>query len=226
MEEAGEMREGEVEGVAVEEIEEEVKEEKEEEWMPRTKLGRLVKEGKIKSIEEALHSGYPLKEYQIVDILVPDLSEEVLDINLVQRMTDSGRRVKFRICAVVGNKDGCVGVGLGKDALVGVGITKAIRNAKLNLIYVERGCGSWECNCNEKHSVPFKVVGEAGSVDIVLKPAPRGVGLVAAETAKKVLEFAGIKDVWTQTKGETRTTFNLAKATYDALKKTVMMKTL
>lgn len=198
---------------------------KEEEWVPRTKLGMLVKEGKIKSIEEALRSRYPLKEYQIVETLIPDLSEEVLDINLVQRMTDSGRRVKFRVCAVVGNKDGYFGVGLGKDALVGAGITKAIRNAKLDLMYVERGCGSWECNCNSQHSVPFKVVGKYGSVEITLKPAPQGLGLAAGVISKRVLEFAGIEDVWAKTKGKTRTTFNLAKATYEALSETAAVKT-
>ena len=218
------------EAVELEEIDikEEVEEveigEEWEEWSPKTALGRLVKEGKIKTMEEALKSRYPLKEPQIVDFLLPDLSEEVLDINLVQRMTDSGRRVKFRICAVVGNKDGFVGVGLGKDALVRNGILKAIRNAKLNIAFVERGCGSWECNCSEPHSVPFKVVGKSGSVRITLKPAPRGVGLVAGETPKKVLEFAGIKDVWTRTKGETRTTFNFAFATFDALKKIALIR--
>ena len=101
----------------------------EPEWTPTTRLGIQVKEGEIGSFEEALGSRYPLKEYQIVDALLPDLSDEVLDINLVQRMTDSGRRVKFRICVVVGNKDGYLGIGLGKDVLVRNGIVKAVRMA-------------------------------------------------------------------------------------------------
>jgi small subunit ribosomal protein S5 len=197
-----------------------------EDWIPKTRLGMLVQAGKIKSIEEALCSRYPLKEYQIVDTLLPDIDEEVLDINLVQRMTDSGRRVKFRVCVVVGNKNGYMGMGTGKDGLVGGGITKAVRDAKLNLTYVERGCGSWECSCNEKHSVPFKVVGKSGSVEVMLKPAPRGLGLAAGGIAKKVLEFAGIEDVWSKTRGKTRTTFNLALATYDAIRKTTTMKTV
>jgi small subunit ribosomal protein S5 len=58
-----------------------------------------------------------------------------------------------------------------------------------------------------------------------LKPAPRGLGLAAGGTAKKVLKLAGIKDVWTRVTGETRTTINFAKATYDALKQTTMVKT-
>jgi small subunit ribosomal protein S5 len=195
------------------------------EWTPATKLGVQVQSGEIKSFEEALRSKYPLREYQIVDALLPDLNDEVLDINLVQRMTDSGRRVKFRICVVVGNRDGYLGIGLGKDALVRNGIVKAIRAAKLNIAYIERGCGSWECNCDTRHSIPYKVVGKSGSVEIMLKPAPKGIGLAAGNIPKRVLEFAGVNDVWAKTKGKTRTTFNLAVATYEALRRTALVKT-
>jgi small subunit ribosomal protein S5 len=159
-------------------------------------------------------------------MLLPDISDEVLDINMVQRMTDSGRRIKFRVCVIVGNRDGYLGIGLGKDALVRNSITKAIRDAELNLTYIERGCGSWECDCNEKHSLPFKVSGKSGAVEITLKPAPKGLGLAAGDIPKKVLEFAGVQDVWAKTNGSTRTTFNLALATYDALRKTATIKTL
>jgi small subunit ribosomal protein S5 len=195
-------------------------------WKPVTRLGMLVQSGDIKTIEEALHSTYPLKEYQVVDALLPELSEEVLDINLVQRMTDSGRRVKFRVCVIVGNKDGYLGIGLGKDALVRSGIEKAVRDAKLHLINIKRGCGSWECTCGETHSIPFKVVGKAGSVKITLKPAPKGIGLAAGDIPKRVLEFSGIKDIWASSEGQTRTTFNQAFATFNALQQTAMVKTL
>ena len=195
-----------------------------ENWKPVTRLGTLVQNGEIKTIEEALGSKYPLKEFQIVDALLPELSEEVLDINLVQRMTDSGRRVKFRVCTIVGNHDGYLGIGLGKDALVRSGIEKAVRDAKLNMIYAERGCGSWECNCGGAHSIPFKVVGKSGSVVITLKPAPKGIGLATGNIPKRVLDFAGVMDVWAQTQGQTRTTFNQAYATFDALRKTTLMK--
>lgn len=197
-----------------------------EAWTPVTQLGAMVQRGEIKSIDEALRSRHPLKEYQIVDALLPDLSEEVLDINLVQRMTDSGRRVKFRVCAIAGNNDGYIGIGLGKDVLVRNGIVKAVRAAKLNLTCIKRGCGSWECNCGENHSIPFKVVGKSGSVEITLLPAPKGIGLAAGDIPKRVLAFAGVKDVWTQKKGRTRTTFNQALATYNALKNIVAVKTV
>ncbi|AGB50174.1 ribosomal protein S5/S2 [Methanomethylovorans hollandica DSM 15978] len=189
----------------------------EEEWIPQTRLGKLVQEGQITSMDEAIDSGLPLRESRIVDILLPNLEDEVLDINMVQRMTDSGRRVKFRATVIVGNGDGFVGLGQAKDNQVGPAIRKAIENAKINLVRVKRGCGSWECACGLNHTVPSEVMGKAGSVIVVLMPAPRGLGLAAGGTAKKVLEKAGIKDVWTRTEGTTRTTLNFAKATFNAL---------
>ncbi|MDI6903401.1 MAG: 30S ribosomal protein S5 [Methanocellales archaeon] len=200
--------------------------EHEEVWVPKTRLGRLVLEGKITSIEEALASGFPIKEPQIVDALLPDLVDEVLDINMVQRMTDSGRRIKFRAVVVIGNGDGYVGLAGGKDVQVGPAIRKAIDAAKLNLIQIRRGCGSWECGCGLPHTVPFEVKGKAGSATVVLKPAPRGLGIASGEAIKKVLELAGIKDVWTFSRGETRTTLNFAKATYAALKQTATIRGL
>ena len=196
----------------------------EEEWIPKTRLGRLVKEGEVATMSEAIHSGLPLKEPQIVDILLPEIRDEVLDINMVQRMTDSGRRVKFRAVVIVGNENGFIGLGEGKDVQVGMAIRKAIDSAKINIMNIKRGCGSWECGCGLEHTVPFEVIGKAGSVTVVLKPAPRGLGLASGGTARKVLEIAGIKDIWTRAEGETRTTINFAKATFNALIKTTTMK--
>lgn len=199
-------------------------EQEEVEWVPQTRLGKLVKEGQVTTMSEALASGLPIREHQIVDALIPDIRDEVLDINMVQRMTDSGRRVKFRATVIVGNGDGFIGIGEGKDVQVGVAIRKAIDTAKMNIISIKRGCGSWECGCGLGHTVPFEVEGKAGSVKVELRPAPRGLGLASGGTAKKVLEIAGIKDVWTKVYGETRTTINFAKATFDALMKTTTMK--
>ncbi len=199
---------------------------KEEEapWVPRTRLGRMVAQGEITTWEEALATGLPIREAQLVDRIVPGLAEEVIDISMVQRMTDSGRRVKFRATVAVGSPEGFIGIGGARDAQVGGAVKRGSGYAKLNLVKVDRGCGSWECGCATPHSVPFEVTGEAGSVRVTLKPAPRGLGLAAAETAKKVLRLAGIQDAWTRVDGESRNAMNFAKATYDALKRTRMMK--
>jgi small subunit ribosomal protein S5 len=194
------------------------------EWVPQTRLGKLVKEGQVTTMNEALESGLPIRESKIVDALIPEIRDEVLDINMVQRMTDSGRRVKFRATVIVGNGDGFIGIAEGKDVQVGIAIRKAIDTAKMNIKSIKRGCGSWECGCGLGHTVPFTVMGKVGSVTVELKPAPRGLGLASGGTAKKVLEIAGIKDVWARATGETRTTLNYARATYDALIRTTTMK--
>jgi len=196
-----------------------------EEWVPRTRAGRMVKEGRIASLKEIFERNLPLLEPEIVDYLMPDLKHEVLDVSLVQKVTDAGRDTKFRVVVVVGNEDGFVGLGAGKAKQLRFAIEKAIINAKLNITPVRRGCGSWECTCGEPHSVPFTVRGKSGSVIVELKPAPKGTGLVAGDVAKTVLRLAGIRDVWSSTLGETRTTYNFARATYNALKATYRVVT-
>jgi len=194
------------------------------EWEPKTRLGRTVKQGQIATMSDVLSSGLPLKEVEIVDTLLPELSDEVIDVNMVQRMTDSGRKPSFRILTAVGNGQGFLGLGQAKGKEVGETIKKAVSNAKLQMIEVERGCGSWECGCDRPHSVPFKVCGKSGSVEVTLIPAPRGVSLIIGDAAKPLLKLAGIEDVWSRTDGRTRTTGNYAKAVFEALKQTGTMR--
>lgn len=195
-------------------------------WRPRTKLGRLVKGGKITTMSEALASGLPLREPEIVDILLPNLEDEVLSVNMVQRMTDSGRRIKFAITTVVGNSDGYVGLSHVKGKEVGQAIRKSIDEAKLNIIEIKRGCGSWQCGCMKPHTLPFEVRGKGGSVEVLFIPAPRGVGLAVGNVSKHILRLAGIKDAWSVTEGKTRTTVNMARAAFKALRSTVRTKVL
>ncbi|MEM2629350.1 MAG: 30S ribosomal protein S5 [Acidilobaceae archaeon] len=191
-----------------------------ETWVPRTRVGKLVKEGKITNIEEIFRRNLPILEPEIVDMLIPGLEHEVIDVSIVQKMTDAGRITKYRAVVIIGNREGYVGIGKGKARQFRFAIEKAITNAKLNIIPVRRGCGSWECTCGEPHSVPFAVRGKSGSVEIILKPAPKGTGLVVGDIAKVVLRLAGITDIWSYTRGETRTTYNFARATYNALRNT------
>ncbi len=188
------------------------------EWEPTTKLGRMVKEGKITSLSEIFSKGLPIMESGIIDHFLPELEEEVIDISLVQRMHKSGRRVKFRATVVVGDGKGFIGLGKAKAKEVGPAIRKSITSAKLNMIEVGKGCGSWECLCETNHSVPFKVTGRSGSVRVSLLPAPKGIGLVGSDVVKRILRIAGIRDVWVKTSGNTRTKVNAANATFNALK--------
>ena len=189
-------------------------------WEPRTRLGNMVRQKEVTNMADALATGFPIREPEIVDVLLPDLEDEVLDVNMVQRMTDSGRRVRFAITAVVGNMDGYVGLGQAKGKEVGPTIRKAIDNAKMNIIGIKRGCGSWECGCGTPHSFPFKVDGKCGSIKALFKPAPRGIDLAVGDVAKHILRMAGIKDAWGFTTGKTRTTVNYAQAVFHALERT------
>ncbi len=189
-------------------------------WVPKTRLGKMVRNKELTHIDQVLASGLPIREPEIVDVLLPDMEDEVLDVNMVQRMTDSGRRVNFTIAAAVGNGNGYVGLGRSRGKEVGPAIRKCIDVAKMNIIKIRRGCGSWECGCGKPHTFPFKVEGKCGSVRIIFKPAPRGVSLAVGNVAKHLLKMSGIEDAWAFASGQTRTTINFAYAVFDALKKT------
>lgn len=203
-------------------------------WNPKTKLGRDVKDGKIKNIDEILDSNQKIFEPEIVDSLL-DVKTDLISIGQAkgkfgggkrrawrqtQRKTEEGNVLKFSAMAVAGDGNGHVGTGDGNSVETLPARDKAIRKAKLNIFKITRSCSSFDCACSEPHSIPFKVKGKAGSVEIQLIPAPQGTGLVVAGELKKILKLAGIKDVYSRTFGKTKTTFNLAKACIDALKKT------
>ena len=187
----------------------------EEAWIPRTKLGELVQQGLI-TLDKIFANNLVVKEKEIIDVLLPQLKEDVVTIKMVQQMTASGQRSKFKAVVLVG-ADGFIGVGTAKSREVGPAIRKAIDRAKLSVIPVLRGCGSGECGCGHTHSIPFKIDGKCGSVRIRLIPAPAGVGLACADKVKQVLKLAGIEDIWSKTFGDTRTSENLVKATFNAL---------
>lgn len=186
-------------------------------WQPITRMGRAVLSGQIITMEQALNSGLPIREVQVIDALLPNLEEEIITVNMIQRMTDSGRRVRFNVMACVGNRDGYVGLAIAKGKEVAGTIRKAIDAAKLNIISVQRGNGSWESSVGPGTSIPFKVTGRAGSTRLTLMPAAAGKGLVVGQTGKKILELAGISDILSRSKGQTRTTINYALATFNAL---------
>lgn len=187
-----------------------------EAWTPKTRLGKKVKDGEITTIEEVLESGMVVLESEITDILVKEMEVETLLLKSTQRVTDSGKRTQFRVVVVVGDGKGHVGLGVGKSDEVKPALECAVRDAKKRIMSIKSGCGSWECRCNQKHSIPEKCVGKEGSTVVVLKPAPRGLGLAASDVVKKVLSAAGIEDVWSFSRGG-KNVYNMAVATIRAL---------
>ena len=189
-------------------------------WVPKTKLGKMVQIGQVLSLDEVFTQGLRVMEPEIVDVLLPELKQEVLGIGFVQKQTDAGEKSRFRAVVAVGNGNGYLGVGDGKAKQVRTGIDKATLQAKLRIIPVRRGCGSWECGCGRSHSLPFRVTGKCGSVRVDILPGPRGLGLVGGEIMKTVLTLAGVRDCWTRTYGSTSTLASTAFAIYDALRNT------
>lgn len=193
------------------------------EWVPVTKLGRLVKDGKIKSMEEIYLFSLPVKEFQVIDFFLPTLKDEVMCIAPVQKQTSAGQRTRFKACVAVGDFDGHVGLGVKCSKEVVGAIRGAIIAAKLAIIPVRRGY--WGSHIAEPHTIPMKVSGKCGSVMCRLIPAPRGTGIVAAPASKRLLQMAGVQDVYTQSKGSTATTSNFMKATFVALAKSYQILT-
>lgn len=208
-------------------------------WVPKTQLGKRVKEGKEKDIDKILEKGKKILEAEIVDHIL-NLESEFFMIGQAkgkfgggkrrvwrqtQKKTKEGNVITFSTMVVVGDKKGHVGIGYGRAKETLPAREKAIRLAKLNITRIERGFEDPADSLKEDpHTVPFKLIGKCGSVEITLMPAPRGTGLCVADECKKLLRLAGIKDVYSRTNGNTRTTFNLIKACIDALQKTKQMK--
>ncbi len=205
-----------------------------EAWKPKTEVGRMVKAGQVTDLSDVLSRGVKVLEPQVVDILLPRIENDLLLIGQAkgkfgggqrrvfkqcQKKTREGNKPSFATAAVIGNKNGFVGVGYGKARETVPAREKAIRDAKRNVIMIKRGSGSWEGAGEFPNSIPFKVTGKCGSVTVDLIPAPNGTGLCIESECAKILKLAGVQDVWSRTRGQAKTKLNQIKACFEALKK-------
>jgi len=194
------------------------------EWVPKTALGKQVKNGKLTSIDEIFEKGLKVMEPEIMDSLLK-LEDIVIDVAKTTRVVRAGRKFSYRAAVITGNKDGYIGIGTAKDVDRFPAINKAKRKARLNLKKINRGSGSWEEQPTEdKHSLPFKVVGKCASVEVTLMPAPKGTGIAVGQNIKDVMILAGVRNVWGKAKGRTSIKLNFVQAAIDALQKTSEMK--
>ena len=195
-------------------------------WRPVTKLGRLVEENKIKTLEEIFKFAIPIKEPEIVDKLIGDgekYKEEVMKVKSVQKQTTAGQRTRMKVWVLIGDGNGHIGLGQKAHKEVQGAVAGAIMQAKMNMIPVRMGF--WGNNIGQPHTIPFKISGKEGSVTTRLIPAPRGTGIVGSKITKKVLSVAGIKDCYTQSQGSTRTGGNTLYSCYKALAKSYVYMT-
>jgi len=208
-------------------------------WVPKTDVGKKVAAGEISDIHEVLDRGTPIMEKGIVDTLMPNIESDLLLIGQAkgkfgggkrrvfrqtQKKTKEGNKPRFATMAVIGDKNGVIGLGYGKSKETVPAREKAIRNAKIGVFKIRRGCGSWECGCGEPHSLPFTIEGKCGSAVIKMIPAPKGTGLKVDTEVAKILTLAGITDVWSQTYGQTKSKMNLIKAAEVALRSLMTTK--
>jgi small subunit ribosomal protein S5 len=188
-----------------------------ENWVPKTEVGKIVRNGEITSLEDLWNRNLPILESEIIDTLIPNLEEKVVDTRKTTYVRRSGRKFNFSAAVLVGDKNKFIGFGIGSDKEKFPAIRKAVREAKLNMMPVKVGSGSWEDFSSTTKSVPFKVTGKCASVRVTLHPAPKGTGLVVGSNIQDVFRLAGITDVWGQTRGSSATKSNFVQAAYDAL---------
>lgn len=136
-----------------------------------------------------------------------EFEEKVIQISRVSKKTKGGNKAGFSVLMVVGDKKGNVGIGLGKAPDVLAAIKKGVKKAKKKLLYVPI----------DGTTIPFSVEVKKGAGRVLLKPAPRGSGVIAGGSVRAVVEASGIRDISSKVLGSSNQA-STVYATFAALK--------
>jgi len=139
----------------------------------------------------------------------PEFDQQILDLARVTRVTKGGKYLSFRVCVVLGDRKGRVGLGLAKGKDVQIGVEKAVRKAKKNMIKVPM------VDETIAHALTYKF--KAGVV--LLKPAPKGSGIIAGGALRALLDLAGVPNISAKIMSKTKNKVTIAKAAFEALQK-------
>ena len=149
------------------------------------------------------------KNYKNVEIIKPaglELKDRLVSIQRVTKVTKGGRAFGFSAIVIVGDENGVVGQGLGKAKEVTIAISKAVEDAKKNLVKIPI----------ENGTLPHEQKGKYGGAKVFIKPATEGTGVIAGGAVRTVLESVGIQNVLSKSQGSSNP-HNVVKATFDAL---------
>jgi small subunit ribosomal protein S5 len=149
------------------------------------------------------------QKYKNIETVKPgglDLKDRLVGVQRVTKVTKGGRAFGFSAIVVVGDESGVVGHGLGKSKEVSEAISKAVEDAKKNLVRIPL----------QKGSIPHEQKGKFGGARVLLLPASAGTGVIAGGAIRAVLEAVGVHDVLSKNQGSSNP-HNVVKATFDAL---------
>ena len=135
------------------------------------------------------------------------LDEIILDTKAVTKVTKGGRQRRFQAVVIVGDRKGLVGLGIGKANEVSEAVKKARQESNKNDVRIP---------IVDNRTIPHQVIGEKGATKVIIKPAPKGSGVIAGGAVRSVLEIAGYRDIIAKSLGA-RTKINMARATLNAL---------
>lgn len=136
-----------------------------------------------------------------------EFDQHILDLARVTRVTKGGKHMSFRACVILGDHHGRVGFGVAKGKDVQLGVEKAVRQAKKNIIRVPL----------RNETIPHTVVQKFKAANIIIMPAPKGSGIIAGGAARVVFELAGIPNISSKILGTTKNKIAIVKAAFEAL---------